>query len=377
MILPISELKAGMIIESPIVTRRGQSIASAGTVLTQQLIARLNFYKITEVDVSNPNDDVIVEKKPPVEEKEDSVVEEAKPKAKYEETLSYSQKLRQGDKFQTFQMNYSLNIAELTSCFDRIIAGDTDISETALLKSAETLFRSKTAIELFDYIALMKALDDSIYAHSINVALISRAIGKWLKLPKSELNELTLAGLLHDIGKTQIPKEVLEKSGKLTDEEFDMIKSHPVSGRKLLKSAGFSSDIQYAALQHHERSDGSGYPRGLDADEISDFAAIIAIADVYDAMTCNRSYRQALCAFQVIAAFEEDGLKKYNTKFILTFLERIAASYQNSLVMLSDGRTGKVVYINKSKLSRPIVQIDEDTIIDLSKELDISITQIL
>ena len=223
----------------------------------------------------------------------------------------------------------------------------------------------------------MKSIDDTVYAHSINVALISRAIGKWLKLPKSELNELTIAGMLHDIGKAEIPSEILNKTGKLTDEEFELIKSHALKGSKLLKKAGFNSDIQFAALQHHERSDGSGYPRGLEADEISDFASIIAIADVYDAMTSARSYRTPKCAFQVIAAFEEDGLQKYNTKYILTFLERIANAYQNSKVILSDGRSGKIVYINKSRLSRPIVQVDGDEMVDLSRETDITITSIL
>ena len=183
--------------------------------------------------------------------------------------------------------------------------------------------------------------------------------------------------MLHNIGKAEIPSEVLNKTEKLTDEEFELIKSHALRGSKLLKKAGLSSNIQFAALQHHERSDGSGYPRGLEADEISDFASIIAIADVYDAMTSARSYRTPKCAFQVIAAFEDEGLQKYNTKYILTFLERIANAYQNSKVILSDGRSGKIVYINKSRLSRPIVQVDDNEMVDLSREHDLTITSIL
>ena len=132
-----------------------------------------------------------------------------------------------------------------------------------------------------------------------------------------------------------------------------------------------------AALQHHERSDGSGYPRGLDDDEIDDFAAIVAIADVYDAMTATRSYRNALSPFEVISAFEKDGLSKYRTKYILTFLERMANAYQNSLVMLSDGRRGRVVYLHRSKLSRPIVELADKTMLDLSRESDIHIISIL
>ena len=390
--LNVKQLKPGMVVEKPIVTKRGQTIAKAGTVLDSKLIARLNFYKITEVTVDSaetgekqkpaPVEPVVEEPKPePKEEKKEEPKEEPKPKkeetSQIRESMSYTNKLQNDKEFQEFQINYSTNMAALEDAFDAIIFGSGEISETELIKKAESLFASKTSIQLFDLLHCMKSIDDSVYAHSINVALISRAIGKWLKLPREELDELTIAGLLHDIGKAEIPDEILNKSGKLTDEEFEIIKNHALKGSKLLKRAGFNSDIQFAALQHHERSDGSGYPRGLEEDEISDFAAIIAIADVYDAMTSARSYRKPKCAFQVIAAFEDEGLQKFNTKYILTFLERIANAYQNSIVILSDGRRGKVVYINKGKLSRPIVQIDEDTMIDLSHEPGLSITSVL
>ena len=388
--LSVKELKPGMVVEKPIVTKRGQSIAKVGTKLDSKLIARLNFYKIEEVTVDTdkvgePPTPLDIEPipEPPKEEPKPEPKEEPKEEPKKEETpkiresMSYTSKLQSDKEFQEFQINYSANMAALEDTFDTIIFGDGNISEDELITHCESLFAGKTSIQLFDLLHCMKSIDDSVYAHSINVALISRAIGKWLKLPREELNELTIAGLLHDIGKAEIPDEILNKAGKLTDEEFDLIKSHALKGSKLLKKAGFDSDIQFAALQHHERSDGSGYPRGLESDEISDFAAIIAIADVYDAMTSARSYRKPMCAFQVIAAFEDEGLQKYNTKYILTFLERIANAYQNSMVILSDGRRGTVVYINKNRLSRPIVQVEGDKMIDLSHESGLTITSVL
>ncbi len=392
--LSVKELKPGMVVEKPIVTKRGQTIAKVGTKLDSKLIARLNFYKIEEVTVDTdkigeapvpleiepvpepPKEEPKPEPKPePKEEPKEEPKKEETPKIR--ESMSYTSKLQSDKEFQEFQINYSANMAALEDSFDTIIFGDGNISEDELITHCESLFAGKTSIQLFDLLHCMKSIDDSVYAHSINVALISRAIGKWLKLPREELNELTIAGLLHDIGKAEIPDEILNKAGKLTDEEFDLIKSHALKGSKLLKKAGFDSDIQFAALQHHERSDGSGYPRGLESDEISDFAAIIAIADVYDAMTSARSYRKPMCAFQVIAAFEDEGLQKYNTKYILTFLERIANAYQNSMVILSDGRRGKVVYINKSRLSRPIIQVEDDKMIDLSHESGLTITSVL
>lgn len=379
--LEVKKLKPGMVVEKAIVTKRGQTIAKVGTELDSKLIARLSFYKIEEVVVEDGFNE---EPAKPLEledvlppKKEEPKEEPKKEPSQIRESMSYTSRLQSNQEFQDFQLSYSENMAALEETFDTIIFGDGNISEEKLIKNAESLFASKTSIQMFDLLHCMKSIDDSVYAHSINVALISRAIGKWLKMSREQLNELTIAGLLHDIGKAEIPSEILNKTGKLTDEEFELIKSHALKGSKLLKKAGFNSDIQFAALQHHERSDGSGYPRGLEADEISDFASIIAIADVYDAMTSARSYRTPKCAFQVIAAFEEDGLKKYNTKYILTFLERIANAYQNSMVMLSDGRSGKIVYINKSRLSRPIVQVDDNEMVDLSRETDISITSIL
>lgn len=379
--LEVKKLKPGMVVEKAIVTKRGQTIAKVGTELDSKLIARLSFYKIEEVVVEDGFNE---EPAKPLEledvlppKKEEPKEEPKKEPSKIRESMSYTNRLQSNQEFQDFQLSYSENMAALEETFDTIIFGDGNISEETLIKNAESLFASKTSIQMFDLLHCMKSIDDSVYAHSINVALISRAIGKWLKMSREQLNELTIAGLLHDIGKAEIPSEILNKTGKLTDEEFELIKSHALKGSKLLKKAGFNSDIQFAALQHHERSDGSGYPRGLEADEISDFASIIAIADVYDAMTSARSYRTPKCAFQVIAAFEEDGLKKYNTKYILTFLERIANAYQNSMVMLSDGRSGKIVYINKSRLSRPIVQVDDNEMVDLSRETDISITSIM
>ncbi|MBQ9391405.1 MAG: HD domain-containing protein, partial [Lachnospiraceae bacterium] len=121
--------------------------------------------------------------------------------------MSYTSRLQSNQEFQDFQLSYSENMAALEETFDTIIFGDGNISEETLIKNAESLFASKTSIQMFDLLHCMKSIDDSVYAHSINVALISRAIGKWLKLSREELNELTIAGLLHDIGKAEIPSE--------------------------------------------------------------------------------------------------------------------------------------------------------------------------
>lgn len=366
MTLPVDQLKPNMVLIEPIVTKRGQTIVKAGETLTPQMIAKLTFYKIESATVEDPV--VEPEPEPVVETPAEPESEPAPPKAPsmVSDQITYTQRLKASPKFQKFQSDYALNITYLKENLEAICAGaDAGISEM-MLENVVTLYQSKTSLELLDMLGNMRNLEDPIYSHSLNVALIARSLGRWLQFSRQDLDILTVAGLVHDIGKTQIPESILNKPGKYTDEEFKTMKSHTILGKKILNDKGFDPRILYATLQHHERCDGSGYPRGLEEDEIDEFASIIGIADVYDAMTSARAHRDPLCPYQVISEFEKDGLKKYTAKHVLTFLERIANSYSNSRIMLNNAKTGRVVYINKSTLSRPVIQLDSGEIINLA-----------
>lgn len=361
-----SELQPGMITAIPVRTKRGQLIISPNVELTKSLIARMEFYGIDHVQI------VENEHTPtPLKKEVDKAYTPAANPVPVQSPVgdaSYSQKVKKSPEFQKFQINFSLRTNDLKECFDTFIAsGGTVNKEELLEKTSSLISKNQTTIDIFDMLHNMRQVDDSTYAHSINVALIARILGKWLHFSTDDLDTLTLAGLLHDIGKTMIPDEILNKDGKLTDEEFQMVRNHPKLGYDILKMQPLDTHIKKSALMHHERCDGSGYPMGLTLDEIDDFALIIAIADVYDAMTAARSYRAPLCPFQVIAEFEKDGLQQYKPKYILTFLERIAATYQNNRVMLNDGTRAKIVLLNKRHLSKPLVQLDDGSCIDLDK----------
>jgi HD-GYP domain-containing protein (c-di-GMP phosphodiesterase class II) len=195
-------------------------------------------------------------------------------------------------------------------------------------------------------------------------------------MSKEETRILTQAGLLHDIGKLLIPKHIISKPSKLTEDEFEEIKMHSIKGYQALKDLNLDVRVKYVALMHHEKCDGSGYPNGFKANQIEGFSKIVAIADVYDAMTSNRTYRQAICPFDVVENFERDGFLKYDPGYLMIFLERIVQSYLHNVVRLSDGREGEVVMINKLSLSRPVVRCG-NTFIDLSKEPKLSIESVL
>ena len=360
------DLLPGMVTAIPVRTKRGQLIINPNVELTRTLISRLEFYGIASVQITE-NKQVAA----PMETPKDPAYFPAKSPVSAPSPVSdasYSQKLKSSPEFQRFQVDFTLRSQDLKNCFDAYLSdGGTVNKEELLSKTISLVSPKQTTLDVFDMLHNMRQVNDSTYAHSLNVAIISRIIGKWLHFSNEELDTLTLAGLLHDIGKTKIPDEVLNKDGKLTDEEFQMIRNHPKYGYDILKSQPLNSHIKKAALMHHERCDGSGYPMGLTMEEIDDYALIIAIADIYDAMTAARSYRAPLCPFEVIAEFEKDGLQKYKPKYILTFLENIANAYQNNRVMLSDGTSARIVLLNHRRLSKPLVQLDDGACIDLEK----------
>lgn len=354
------ELEIGMIIAEPVKTPLGQLLAEKDTEVTRQLINRMKLYRVEYAMVEGSDPDTPT------------------PKTHAAASKTHSQKVAASNEFKDFQLKYFQSIDELKKVFNAAYKDSADIDTTELLASVSDLFTSrKTIIELFDMLFNMRILTDPLYSHCLNVGLISRMIGRWLKLGREELNLLTLAGLLHDIGKIKIPDEVLNKPGKLTDSEFALIQRHPIFGYDILKKQPLDPRIKKAALMHHERCDGSGYPSKLTDKFIDDYAMIVGIADVYDAMTAARSYRAPLCPFQVLSNFEEDGYQKYKTKYILTFLKHIASAYQNNRVILSDGYACNIVMLNQHSLSRPMVQLDDGSIIDLSTSRDLFIKSVL
>ncbi len=370
-IIKTTKLEEGMVAAMPVKTKHGQLIVDEGAVLTNQLIARISFYGIDciRIEGEEPQEAPIVEKQPEPEAPKGNVSEP-----------TYSQRVKKTQEFQKFQIEYTSSSSELSKLLEPILAKGY-VSKDVLYKTIYPLMdKAHNTIEMFDLLHNMRSIDDSIYAHSLNVALICGMFARWLHFSQDEMDDLLLAALLHDVGKTKIPAEILNKPDKYTDEEFALVKQHPQMGYDILNSypdSYFDQHIKNAALMHHERCDGSGYPNGLKRDEIDEFAHIIAIADVYDAMTAKRSYRAPLCPFQVIAAFEKEGLQKYHPKYILTFLERIASTYQRNRVLLSNGQPADIVMLNKQYLSRPIVQLNDGECIDLSRTPDIHIQALL
>ncbi len=188
----------------------------------------------------------------------------------------------------------------------------------------------------------MQANNEYTYRHNIGVGIIATYLGMKLGLSKENLSALTLAATLHDVGKTRISDSILEKPGKLTAAEYEEMKRHTIYGYELLKNIpGIPPSLALTALQHHEREDGQGYPLGLKGNDIHHHSKIVAIADVFHAMSSNRVYHQAMPFYKVIEQMNSDMFSKFNPEILLEFVSRLMSTLVGNEVMLTNGRLAR------------------------------------
>lgn len=204
----------------------------------------------------------------------------------------------------------------------------------------------------------MHTADNYLYVHSLNVCLYTLVLGIAYGYSKEELRVIGMGALLHDIGKTQIPNKIIQKPGLLTDEEFRHMQAHTEIGFRILKDEpNIPLLAAHCALQHHERIDGSGYPRGLTGPEIHEYAKWLGVADSYDAMTTSRIYKKAMLPHQAVEALYVGSGTLYEQKQLELFRDRVAIYPLGLTVRLSNGETGVVVKIDPSTPHRPVVRV--------------------
>jgi HD-GYP domain-containing protein (c-di-GMP phosphodiesterase class II) len=218
--------------------------------------------------------------------------------------------------------------------------------------------------------------DGELFHHSVNVTLFALAVGLDMGLSHHQLLELGLGTLLHDVGKLRIPAAVLQKPGRLTPEEFDLVKLHTSYGYELLtRSSDLPAASALVALEHHERVDGSGYPRGLTQSEIHLYGRIVGVVDVYEALTANRVYRPGYLPHHAYEMILGGGGTQFDTAVVESFVQTIAVYRVGVTLRLSTGERAVVIRSPQRRTQRPVVRVIEDASgrpVDKPWELDLA-----
>ncbi|RSD26398.1 HD-GYP domain-containing protein [Mesobacillus subterraneus] len=323
----------GALLGKAIYNDQGQILLNAGARLEKRILSRLSDFGIDYIYIKDPDtDDIILT---------NSISDEMRVNAI--KTI--------GDTFKQVQL-------------------DSKISHTFVLEKSARKFKKLISIlleelreskELLNLLSDVFLHDHYIFSHSLNVTLYALAIGIEMKLPPKELEQLGLGAILHDVGKMKVPEEILSKPGKLTAEEFQIIKAHAEDGFQLLRNIPtVPLIVAHCAFQHHERMNGAGYPRGLKGEEIHLFGRILGVADVFDAVTSNRVYRPAMLPHEGLEILYSGSGSLFDAKVVDAFRKAVAIYPVGLTVLLSDGRRGVVSAQNPGLSERPMVRILEE-----------------
>lgn len=350
----IDDISPGTIVAKDIYNSHGIMLVSKGTVIMDRFIHQLEDIGINEV---------YVEDDPGAES---AMLEEEQRKLPIEDIIYEKTRVQAHMQVKKIMVRYSahshINIDKINNIVESII---------------EQLLSRK---EILLTLSQLRSIDDYTYEHSVNVSVLSIIVGIDLSLGGESLGNLGTGAMLHDIGKAIISDSLLRKPSKLTSLEFDEIKKHTEYGYEILTSIDLPEEAASIALYHHEKYDGSGYPRKLKGDGIPLFSRIVAIADVYDAISNDRVYKRKLSPDKVYRQIAQLGGTHFDPDIMEKFVSHLTLYPTGSGVILNTNHKGIVVGQNKLLPQSPIVRIFRKDRSDLSKlytDVDLSQTKFL
>jgi HD-GYP domain-containing protein (c-di-GMP phosphodiesterase class II) len=365
-LISINSVRIGTTLAKTLYDNNGRVLIKNGVELSETLISsvkRLGIYSLYVNDKYSDNeiDDII------------------KPELRQKVIVTLKNALEEFQNYSKYINNVGSN-KQYIKVVEKRNEYISQVKELAEEMIEQILSKKQVMIELVD----IKSMDNYTYQHSVNVAVLSVVLGIHLQLNRGELYELTIGAILHDTGKMFIPTEIIKKPGKLTDEEYEIVKEHSLRGYEhLKKSPEISGLSRIIAKQHHEKVNGNGYPNSLVGDEINKLSKIVAITDVYDALTSDRPYRLAMSPNDALEYIMGGSGSEFDYKMVKVFAKTIVPYSEGTIVKLSDGSIGVVVENYAELPLRPRVRVikDESTTnyknylkyINLSQKMDVVI----
>ncbi len=353
--VPTRLLQEGMKIDQSIIDGTNRVLIARGAVLDDFMIKGLRKLGISGVYIR---------------EGEEEVMESSADEPIAQETLETIEKLKVEDRK---RVNISESVRARVAEGVSFLYNNTD-SETLADTTKDITNDLMKAIDENDAIAVdisaLKVSDEYTFKHSVDVATISMIVAKKLEMSREEIYDIGIAGLLHDIGKSKIPNEILNKPGRLTDEEFEIMKKHSVFGYRILQeNKDIKEPIKLAVLQHHEKINCNGYPMGVGADQICTYAKILSVVDIYDALVTERPYKQGFSprdAVEMLMAMTAE----LDIVSLRGFLSSIILYPVGTTVVLSNGERARVVENYDEAILRPkVVGLKTGRVYDLAYDL--------
>ncbi|MGI6084087.1 MAG: HD-GYP domain-containing protein [Acetivibrionales bacterium] len=317
--LSLEEVKAGMKLAKDVVLEDGRFLLLKGFTIKPRYIAKLKAYNVPFIYV----DEGIIELE---EISEERVYEDA-----FTNIKSIMESIRYDEKVDIVQLKETVN----------------DMVQHIL--NDDMIFMTLTGI---------RDIDNYTFLHSVDVCIYSVVTAKALNMDHSDIYDLAMAAILHDVGKCKVPLSILNKPGKLTEEEFEVMKRHAINGLEIASQLpGLSEKIARVICQHHEKWDGSGYPLGLKSYDIELHARIISISDVYDALTANRVYRKRFMPHEAAEYLMANNESQFDPKIMKCFINSIAIYPKDIVVLLNTGEVARVLPSKGMASMRPKVSV--------------------
>ncbi|MDO3413213.1 HD-GYP domain-containing protein [Saccharibacillus sp. CPCC 101409] len=359
--VPVNELQAGRKIAADVHTDRGNLLFQKGRVLLPRDLEVLRAFLIDHVELQ-----------------EGQASEPGTPESAENAPNSESraiESMRKTFKERSFAQEYEQMVALIKNGFPSVLAMEIPIFQwrAQLEKTIEQI----QGYRILGFTPKMPDKHDYVYHHAVLCALTSYMLARWMNIPQKNWIQVALAGLLHDIGKVRISPEILHKPEPLAPDEKAEMNNHTTYGYQILKNAtALQEGVLLAALQHHERIDGSGYPFKLTGEKQHVYSKIVAVADIFHAMTLDRRYQGATSPYLVLEQLEQDSFGKLDPAIVRTLIQHTTQLSLGTRVKLSNRKVGEIVYADAHQPTRPIVSINGE-IVNLIQERRLFILEVL